>query len=94
MYLLTKYVLYLVYLTTLSDVYHLEVIVVKNRVVRVEIRHNVFLGNEQALASDASLLQTEMKCSFSEFPMRRALLRGKGDTYLLVSFAGFPGHIT
>lgn len=66
----------------------------KNEMLRVEIRHDVFFGNEQALVSDASLLQTEMKCSFSDFPMHRSLLRGKGDTYLLVSFAGFPGHIT
>ena len=79
---------------TSSVEYNLEGTVVKNETVRVEIHHDVFLGNEQALASDASLLQTEMKCSFSDFPMRRALLRGKGDTYLLVSFVGIPGHIT
>jgi hypothetical protein len=63
------------YLTKPPDVHHLEVIVVKNEMVRVEIRHDVFLGNEQALASDVSLLQTEMKCSFSDFPMLRSLLR-------------------
>lgn len=79
---LTSCALCVVYLMKHSDVYHLKVIAVKNEMVRVEIRHDVLLGKEQALASDVSLLQTEMKCSFSDFPMLRSLLRGKGDTYL------------
>jgi len=43
--------------------------------IRVEIRHDVFLGNEQPRASDVSLLQTEMKRSFSDFSMCMSLLR-------------------
>jgi hypothetical protein len=60
---------------TPSNVSHLDVIVVKNEMIRVEICHDVFLRNEQTLVSDVSLLQTEMKCSFSDFSMRMSLLR-------------------